>query len=104
MDSPRRPAPIRAALKATLSSFTFSSTLCLSSPATRHVCDTNQLRATVDQLFRFSVVTARDAWIQADTNRFAGANECILWRAFASRGLGVNAANYVDDSTVPAGC
>ena len=25
-------------------------------------------------------------------------------RAFASRGLGVNAANYVDDFTVPAGC
>ncbi|KAF9556787.1 hypothetical protein CPC08DRAFT_75227 [Agrocybe pediades] len=49
-------------------------------------------------------LTARDAWIQADVNRFGGANKCILWNAFASRGLGVNAANHNDDSTVPAGC
>ncbi|KAH8986535.1 Fungalysin metallopeptidase-domain-containing protein [Lactarius hatsudake] len=49
-------------------------------------------------------LTARNAWIQADANRFAGANTCTLWHAFASRGLGVNAANYNDDSTVPAGC
>ncbi|KAI0291811.1 Fungalysin metallopeptidase-domain-containing protein [Multifurca ochricompacta] len=49
-------------------------------------------------------LTARDAWIQADANRFGGANNCLLWNAFASRGLGVNAANFVDDSTVPAGC
>ncbi|KAI9453866.1 Fungalysin metallopeptidase-domain-containing protein [Lactarius psammicola] len=49
-------------------------------------------------------LTARNAWIQADANRFAGANKCLLWNAFASRGLGVNAANHVDDSTVPAGC
>ncbi|KAH8981284.1 Fungalysin metallopeptidase-domain-containing protein [Lactarius hatsudake] len=49
-------------------------------------------------------LTARNAWIQADANRFAGANKCLLWNAFASRGLGVNAANHNDDSTVPAGC
>ncbi|KAI9434882.1 Fungalysin metallopeptidase-domain-containing protein [Lactarius indigo] len=49
-------------------------------------------------------VTARNAWIQADANRYAGANTCVLWNAFASRGLGVNAANHNDDSTVPAGC
>lgn len=47
---------------------------------------------------------ARDAWIQADVNRFDGANACTLWTAFAKRGLGVNAANHRDDSTVPAGC
>ena len=56
-----------------------------------------------DCLFQ-TVLTARDAWIQADANRFGGANFCTLWRAFASRGLGVNAANHRDDSTVPAGC
>lgn len=50
------------------------------------------------------VLTARNAWIQADVNRYAGANKCILWNAFASRGLGVNAANHNDDTTVPAGC
>ncbi|KAF9488922.1 hypothetical protein BDN71DRAFT_1484991 [Pleurotus eryngii] len=48
--------------------------------------------------------TARDAWIQADVNRFGGANSCTLWRAFASRGLGVGAANHRDSTTVPAGC
>ncbi|KAK0467497.1 Fungalysin metallopeptidase-domain-containing protein [Armillaria novae-zelandiae] len=47
---------------------------------------------------------ARDAWIQADQNRYDGANACTLWNAFASRGLGVNAANYVDDTSVPSGC
>ncbi|KAJ7252047.1 Fungalysin metallopeptidase-domain-containing protein [Mycena rebaudengoi] len=49
-------------------------------------------------------LTARDAWIQADANRFAGANRCVLWRAFASRGLGTNAANHNDGTTVPTGC
>ncbi|KAK0482162.1 Fungalysin metallopeptidase-domain-containing protein [Armillaria luteobubalina] len=49
-------------------------------------------------------VNARDAWIQADQNRHDGANACILWNAFASRGLGVNAADYVDDTSIPSGC
>ena len=49
-------------------------------------------------------VSARDAWIQADANRFGGANKCALWNAFASKGLGVNAANHNDDGTVPDGC
>ncbi|KAK0449001.1 Fungalysin metallopeptidase-domain-containing protein [Desarmillaria tabescens] len=51
-----------------------------------------------------TLVTARDAWIQADVNRYDGANGCILWKAFASRGLGMNAANYQDDDTIPDGC
>ncbi|GLB39398.1 putative fungalysin metallopeptidase (M36) [Lyophyllum shimeji] len=49
-------------------------------------------------------LNARDAWLQADVNRYGGANKCILWRAFASRGMGVNAAGYGDSSAVPAGC
>ena len=49
-------------------------------------------------------VTARDAWNQADMNRYGGANKCPLWKAFASRGLGVNAADYVDDKTIPEDC
>ncbi|KAG8743260.1 hypothetical protein FRC10_012304 [Ceratobasidium sp. 414] len=32
--------------------------------------------------------SARDAIIQADANRYAGANKCTLWVAFAKRGLG----------------
>ncbi|KAF4616520.1 hypothetical protein D9613_008902 [Agrocybe pediades] len=50
-------------------------------------------------------VEARDAWIQADQNRYNGANRCTLFNAFASRGLGLNAdSTFVDDNTVPAGC
>ncbi|KAJ7271283.1 Fungalysin metallopeptidase-domain-containing protein [Mycena haematopus] len=49
-------------------------------------------------------LTARTAWIQADVNRYAGANACTLWTAFASRGLGTNAANHVDGTAVPPGC
>jgi len=49
-------------------------------------------------------VTARDAWIQADANRYGGANKCLLWQAFASRGLGVGAASYVNSNAVPSGC
>ena len=51
-----------------------------------------------------TVLTARDAWIQADANRFGGENFCTLWTQFASRGLGGNAAAHQDDSTVPSGC
>ncbi|KAF9261307.1 hypothetical protein L218DRAFT_1046845 [Marasmius fiardii PR-910] len=47
---------------------------------------------------------ARDAWIQADANRYNGANKCLLWKTFASRGLGVGAANHVDSTAVPDGC
>ncbi|KAF5332497.1 hypothetical protein D9611_005472 [Ephemerocybe angulata] len=50
-------------------------------------------------------VQAREAWIQADYNRYGGAHVCMLWRAFASRGLGVYANNnYANDFSVPAGC
>ncbi|KAG8754500.1 hypothetical protein FRC12_011169 [Ceratobasidium sp. 428] len=49
-------------------------------------------------------LTARDAIIQADANRYNGANKCTLWKSFASRGLGVGAANYVDSTDVPPEC
>ncbi|KAJ7479620.1 Fungalysin metallopeptidase-domain-containing protein [Mycena latifolia] len=49
-------------------------------------------------------ISARDAWVQADKNRFNGANRCTVLKAFASRGLGINAANFVDDFTIPADC
>ncbi|KAJ7235518.1 Fungalysin metallopeptidase-domain-containing protein [Mycena rebaudengoi] len=51
-----------------------------------------------------NVPTARDAWIQADVNRYTGANKCLLWTAFASRGLGVGAADHVDSAAVPEDC
>ncbi|KAI8840911.1 peptidase M36 [Chytridium lagenaria] len=49
-------------------------------------------------------LTARDAIILADERANGGKYKCALWRGFAKRGLGVNAANKRDDSTVPAGC
>ncbi|CAA7263415.1 unnamed protein product [Cyclocybe aegerita] len=52
-------------------------------------------------------VDARDAWIQADQNRYNGANKCLLWKAFVSRGLGMNAKGtppYADGEDVPADC
>lgn len=50
-------------------------------------------------------ITARDAIIQADQNRYGGANYCLLWRSFASRGLGFGAAeDNVNEYSVPPGC
>ncbi|TFL04092.1 Fungalysin metallopeptidase-domain-containing protein [Pterulicium gracile] len=51
-------------------------------------------------------VTARAAWIQADANRYGGANRCLLWGVFASRGLGSGAVsgNYTENSAVPDDC
>ncbi|KAJ7696956.1 Fungalysin metallopeptidase-domain-containing protein [Mycena rosella] len=47
---------------------------------------------------------ARDAIIQADQNRYSGSNKCLLWKEFASRGLGFKAFDYTDDFSVPSGC
>ncbi|KAF8952907.1 Fungalysin metallopeptidase-domain-containing protein [Flammula alnicola] len=49
-------------------------------------------------------VSARDAWLQADVNRFGGANACLLWEAFGSRGLGVGAANHTNSFLLPPAC
>ncbi|KAG7094654.1 hypothetical protein E1B28_005477 [Marasmius oreades] len=49
-------------------------------------------------------ISARNAFIQADINRYGGANKCLLWRVFASRGMGFSAANYANAFDVPAGC
>ncbi|KAF8608678.1 hypothetical protein BDV93DRAFT_518742 [Ceratobasidium sp. AG-I] len=50
-------------------------------------------------------ITARNAIIQADANRYAGANKCTLWTAFAKRGLGYGATTTKKDSTtLPSGC
>ncbi|KAF2165924.1 hypothetical protein M409DRAFT_66876 [Zasmidium cellare ATCC 36951] len=52
-------------------------------------------------------VQARNAIVDADTALTGGENRCNIWKAFAKRGLGENAANvggvYTDDFTVPAG-
>ncbi|KAG9127826.1 hypothetical protein FRC07_008836 [Ceratobasidium sp. 392] len=52
-----------------------------------------------------TVIAARDAVIQADANRYNGTNKCLLWTAFAKRGLGVQASTAkFDDFTMPAEC
>lgn len=51
-----------------------------------------------------TVISARNAFIQADINRYNGRNYCLLWYVFASRGLGFNARPYVDNRDVPSGC
>lgn len=53
------------------------------------------------------MLQARDAWIQGDRTRYNGIHVCSIWKAFASRGLGINATNsptYTDDFTVPDEC
>ncbi|KAF8751455.1 Fungalysin metallopeptidase (M36) [Rhizoctonia solani] len=54
-------------------------------------------------------ITARDAIIQADANRYGGANKCALWAAFAKRGLGSISTKGAtetrrDSTTLPSGC
>ncbi|MFK8022504.1 MAG: M36 family metallopeptidase [Ilumatobacter sp.] len=57
-------------------------------------------------------VDARDAILLADRNLTGGRNQCVLWSAFAARGLGASAdqgsADDVGDETeafdLPAGC
>ncbi|KAL4258222.1 Extracellular metalloproteinase, partial [Pleurotus pulmonarius] len=49
-------------------------------------------------------VNARDAWIQADANRYGGTHKCLIWKVFASKGLGVNADKFVDNFDVPTEC
>ncbi|KAJ7787664.1 Fungalysin metallopeptidase-domain-containing protein [Mycena olivaceomarginata] len=49
-------------------------------------------------------LTARNAWLQADVNRYGGANRCLLWKVYASKGLGVNAAGHVNNAVIPSDC
>ncbi|KAI8608297.1 Fungalysin metallopeptidase-domain-containing protein [Chytriomyces sp. MP71] len=50
---------------------------------------------------------ARDAMIAANNVLYAGGYACAIWRGFASRGLGLNAAigkPFVDNFDLPAAC
>jgi extracellular elastinolytic metalloproteinase len=50
-------------------------------------------------------VDARDAILLADTTNTGGDNQCEIWKAFAKRGLGVDAEpNGLEDFGLPADC
>ncbi|KAF8704538.1 Fungalysin metallopeptidase (M36), partial [Rhizoctonia solani] len=66
------------------------------------------LHLTIDTLIsqpcNLTFINARDAIIQADANRYSGANKCILWNAFAKRKLGYGATSAKANSeTLPPG-
>ncbi|KAI0703312.1 hypothetical protein C8Q76DRAFT_754551 [Earliella scabrosa] len=41
-------------------------------------------------------------WIQADANSFGGNNRCLLWKAFASRGLLRNSKTMIQSQVLTA--
>lgn len=49
-----------------------------------------------------SMVDSRDAMLSADMIRFGGANQDLLWNAFAKRGLGENAASSAFNDPDPS--
>ncbi|KAI7831052.1 Fungalysin metallopeptidase-domain-containing protein, partial [Kickxella alabastrina] len=55
-----------------------------------------------------SFLQARDALLQAEQNFSAGKNRCALWRGFAKRGMGPNAAfdgqRHIEDFSPPDDC
>jgi extracellular elastinolytic metalloproteinase len=55
-----------------------------------------------------TIIQSRDAILLADKQLTKGANKCEIWKAFAKRGLGVNASDaggkYVDGHDLPKGC
>jgi hypothetical protein len=48
-----------------------------------------------------SMLDARDAYLAADLMRFAGANQTVIWRGFASAGMGVNASTATSEDNQP---
>ncbi len=57
-----------------------------------------------------SFLTARDKILAADTADYGGANQCLIWGAFASREMGFSATSAADQTTIttatdgPASC
>ena len=52
-----------------------------------------------------SFIQARNAFIEADHLHHRGENKCLIWKAFAKRGLGEDAkADLKNSFKVPTGC
>ena len=51
-------------------------------------------------------ITARDAILAADQAYYKGANKCLIWKAFAKRGLGTDAeeSSFTDGFKLPEEC
>ncbi|KAJ1300075.1 hypothetical protein OPQ81_002557 [Rhizoctonia solani] len=50
-------------------------------------------------------IDAHNAIIRADANGYNSTNKCILWKAFAKRGLGYGATtSKVNSETLPPDC
>ena len=51
-------------------------------------------------------ILARDAFLLADDMRYNGIHKCSIWKAFAKRGLGINASrdSWVDNHDLGEGC
>ena len=67
------------------------------------------LKLTVDGLklqpCRPSFVDARDAILQADEVNYEGEHACEIWKAFAKRGLGLNARKGGNENfQIPSEC
>jgi extracellular elastinolytic metalloproteinase len=47
-------------------------------------------------------ITARDAILLADEHYYGGENKCLIWKAFAKRGLGVDTTiHFIDNYDLP---
>jgi extracellular elastinolytic metalloproteinase len=51
-------------------------------------------------------LTARDAILAADKSFYNGANQCLIWKGFAKRGMGTNAVQrgYINGFDLPTEC
>jgi extracellular elastinolytic metalloproteinase len=51
-------------------------------------------------------LTARDAILAADRSFYGGANQCLIWKAFAKRGMGTDAVQrgYINGFKLPTEC
>ena len=77
-----------------------------------NICIRLVIEGLKQQVCSPSFVQARDGILAADLALYGGANTCIIWKAFAKRGLGVSAnagsSSSITDGTeafdVPEGC
>jgi extracellular elastinolytic metalloproteinase len=49
---------------------------------------------------------ARDSILSADADYYNGINNCVIWKGFAKRGLGVDSSQegFRDGFKMPSGC